>query len=125
MPVSGGHRPPRVVIQFTLPRRVRGWTEETPARIGTSRDPGNAAQAVVMEMVRARAESPGNPRGLPDADARRRRRCSLFLPLSPSTRDCRPIQDVLPEVMPVFRELSISLSNINDFRGFCKRPAGP
>ena len=45
-------REPRVVIRLTLPMRARGWTEENLARIGTSQGLGNAAQAVVMEMLR-------------------------------------------------------------------------
>lgn len=44
--VAVAAREPRVVIQLTLSMRARQWTEENLARIGTSHDLGNAAQAV-------------------------------------------------------------------------------
>ena len=37
---------------------------------------------------------------VPDPADRGGRRCSTFLPLPPLTRSCRPIRDVMPEVMP-------------------------
>lgn len=42
---------------------------------------------------------PRVPLAVPAPAARCARRCSLFLPLPPSTRACRSIQNVLPEVM--------------------------